>query len=316
MRCMSLLGAVLTFLIPTTSLHAQAIIAQSSGLTNPNHVIDFGANLYPNFTNITTQFAGITVTHARYYTTGVATNLVGGFLTNDFSGAPDTLKIRFASPIRDLSFVYHQIGTSGPSAFRAMLGNVVVDSFSNASNQSQTNNYFGFTNIVFDELQLDFVGDFNVDTLAFNDANQPPIAYCTAGTTTNGCVPAISGAGTPSVSAASGFTITVNNVEGQKQGILFYGLAATSSPWATGSTSYKCVSSPTQRMGVQNSGGTTDLCDGVLTLDWNAYRAANPGALGNPFSAGQHVFAQGWFRDPPAPKTTNLSNALEYVLQP
>jgi len=169
MRCFPVLALCTAFLLPAASIHAQPIIAQLSGLPNPQHVIDFGANLYPNFTNITTQFAGITVTHARYFTTGVSNNLIGGFLTNDFSGAPDMLRIQFASPIHDLSFVYHQISTVRPSVFRAVLQGVTVASFSNLSNQTQPNNYFGFTNVVFDELQLDFVSDFNVDTLAFND---------------------------------------------------------------------------------------------------------------------------------------------------
>lgn len=155
----------------SVSLAAQPIIAQTSGLANPDRVIDFGANLLPNFTPITTQIPGITITHASYFTTGVSNNLVGGFLTNNFSaGPPDTLIIRFQRPIRSLSFVYHQISTARPSFFRALLNNNVVDSFSNSSNQSQPNNYFGFTNILFDELQLDFVADFNVDTLAIQDA--------------------------------------------------------------------------------------------------------------------------------------------------
>lgn len=157
-------------LVAAIDVRAQAIIAQTSGLQSPQHLIDFGTGLYPNFTRITTQFPGIAVTHAAYFTTGVSNNLVGGFLTNDFSGRPDTLTIRFANPISDVSFVYHQIGTSQPSNFRAMLGTTVVDSFSNLSNQSQPNNYFGFTNIFFDELQIDFVSDFNLDTLAYNDA--------------------------------------------------------------------------------------------------------------------------------------------------
>ncbi|MCC6784403.1 MAG: hypothetical protein IT457_16285 [Planctomycetes bacterium] len=169
------LAASLGLLLAAPALDAQAIIAQSQGLPSPQHVIDFGANLFPNFTPITNQFTGITVTHSRYFTTGVSNNLVGGFLTNDFSGAPDTLSIRFAAPIRDLSFVYHQIGTTRPSNFRAMLGNTVVDSFSHTGNQSSPNNYYGFTNILFDELQIDFVADFNLDTLAFND----PGAACT-----------------------------------------------------------------------------------------------------------------------------------------
>ena len=319
MRSTSLIAATLAVLLQATPAFGQAIIAQSSGLTNPDHVIDFGANLYPNFTVITNQFAGILVTHARYFTTGTSNNLQGGFLTNDFSGPPDTLTIKFATPISDLSFVYHQIGTWTPSTFRAMLGVTIVDSFSNLSDQTQPNNYFGFTNIVFDELQLDFVADFNVDTLAFNDASQGPQAYCTSGTTTNGCSPGITADSNPSVSLANACNISVTSVEGQKSGIVFYGIdnaGFTPVPWALGSTSWLCVKPPTQRTTIQSSGGTLNSCDGAYALDWNAYQTANPVALGNPWSVGRKVHAQAWFRDPPAVKSTNLSNALEMTYVP
>lgn len=191
MPSLRVLATLAAIVLPSPSIAAQPIIAQSSGLTNPDHVIDFGANLFANFTNITTQFAGITVRHAAYFTIGASNNLVGGFLTNNFAGQPDTLSIRFGAPIHDLSFVYHQIGTAGPSTFRAVLRGTTVASFSNTSTQSQPNNYFGFRNVVFDELQLDFVVDFNVDTLAFNDVDatcafrngsgiNPPDYTCTA----------------------------------------------------------------------------------------------------------------------------------------
>jgi hypothetical protein len=135
--------------------------------------------------------------------------------------------------------------------------------------------------------------------------------YCTAGTTTNGCAPSISSSGAPSASAGSGFTIAVAGVEGQRSGIVFYGISgATAAPWATGSTSFLCVKPPTQRTAAQSSGGTNNACDGSLTLD------THPGALGNPFAGGETVWTQGWFRDPPAPKTTNLSDALEFVVCP
>ena len=141
-------------------------------------------------------------------------------------------------------------------------------------------------------------------------------AYCTAGTTTHGCVPSIGGTGTPSASASSGFTIAVANVEGQKSGLVFYGVSgATAAAWGTG-TSLLCVKAPTQRTTNQNSGGTTNACDGALSLDWNAYIAAHPAALGQPFAVGDSVWAQGWFRDPSASKTTNLSNGLRFVLCP
>ena len=157
-----------------------------------------------------------------------------------------------------------------------------------------------------------------IDNLEFDTVASGPTIYCTAGTTTNGCVPSISGTGTPSASAPSGFTIDVTAVEGQKQGLVFYGLdntGFTPSPWGQG-TSLLCVKPPTQRTTNLSSGGTISMCDGLLSLDWNAYRAANPGALGQPFAAGQQVFAQAWFRDPPSPKTTNLSDALQFTLAP
>lgn len=144
-----------------------------------------------------------------------------------------------------------------------------------------------------------------------------PVNYCTASTTTNGCNPTMGASGIPTAGAPSGFTLTANSVEGQKSGILFYGTSGTAAiPWATGSTSFLCVKTPTQRLAPQNTGGTIAGCDGSLSVDFLAFLAANPGALGAPGAAGQMFHAQCWFRDPPAPKTTNLSDGLEFVLCP
>lgn len=67
---------------------AQTIVAAASGIAGSTHVIDFGSGVYRNFTTVVTEFEGITISHARYYTTDISNNLVGGFLTNDFSGTP------------------------------------------------------------------------------------------------------------------------------------------------------------------------------------------------------------------------------------
>ncbi|MCA8975699.1 MAG: hypothetical protein KDC98_13335, partial [Planctomycetes bacterium] len=160
-----------------TAVQAQNIVAQSSGIPNPTGVFDFGAGLFPNFTPVTTQFIGITVDHARYFTTASNNNLVGGFLTNDFSGPPNTVTIRFGFDVTDLSFVYHQIGTSGPSTIRALHDGNVVGSITGTWNHSQPNNYFGFTNGLFDEVQIDFVTDFNIDTLAYRSQAAACIVY-------------------------------------------------------------------------------------------------------------------------------------------
>ena len=143
-----------------------------------------------------------------------------------------------------------------------------------------------------------------------------PISYCTAGTTSSGCVPAISGNGTPSGSAGSGFSIAASNVEGQQSGLIFYGVSGPlATPWGLG-TSFQCVKAPFERGPIVNAGGTAGACDGVLAFDWNQFVATHPAALGVPFSGGETVWAQAWFRDPPAPKTTNLSDGLSFTVCP
>jgi hypothetical protein len=150
------------------------------------------------------------------------------------------------------------------------------------------------------------------------DLTSQPASYCTAGTSTSGCVPSIGASAQPSVTLANACSITVANLEGQKTGLLFYGIdnsAFTPVSWGAG-TSYLCVKAPTQRTPTQVSGGTLGGCNGQLVLDWNAYQSANPSALGNPWLAGAKVYAQGWYRDPASAKTTNLSDALEMTYQP
>jgi hypothetical protein len=138
--------------------------------------------------------------------------------------------------------------------------------------------------------------------------------YCTSGTTSNGCRASISGVGTPSATAGSGYSIRVSGMEGVNNGILFYGISGpNAAPWGAGSTSYLCVKAPIQRTGLQLGSGTPGLCDGGMALDWNQWIATHPGKLGVPFPAGCRVWAQGWFRDPPAPRTTSLSNGIEFV---
>jgi hypothetical protein len=141
-------------------------------------------------------------------------------------------------------------------------------------------------------------------------------SYCTAGTSTGGCTPAIGASGAPSVAASSGFSLSVSGVPGQRNGLIFYGISGQlAAPWGTG-TSFLCVKAPLQRMTTQGSGGTSGQCDGTLSEDWLAYLAGHPVALGQPFSAGQVVDAQGWYRDPGAPKNTNLSDAVEWTTLP
>jgi hypothetical protein len=163
-----------------------------------------------------------------------------------------------------------------------------------------------------------FGGAFlDMDDMEVNYASGGPTNYCTAGTTSNGCNASISASGNPDVAHSNTCMISVSNVEGQRSGIIFYGLMQNNIPWcSSGGSSILCVKSPTQRTPVQMSGGTNNACDGSLALDWNAYQLGNPSALGQPWMAGDKADVQAWFRDPPACKTTSLSDAVELTYLP
>jgi hypothetical protein len=112
--------------------------------------------------------------------------------------------------------------------------------------------------------------------------------------------------------------LTASGVEGQRTGIIFVGFQQQASPWAAGSTSFLCITPPTARIPPpQSSGGTDGQCDGVLTADINAFVQANGATLlGQPVLAGLACNAQCWFRDPLAPKGTNLSNGVRFTFCP
>ena len=157
-----------------------------------------------------------------------------------------------------------------------------------------------------------------VPTLGVDDMEVDYFApsYCTAGVTSSGCTASISATDLPDVGHSGTCVVSVSGVEGQRAGIVFYGLAPQSQPWCPGGTSYRCTTSPAERTGLQNSGGTVGACDGAFTLDWNAYQVAHPFALGTPWVAGENVYLQAWLRDPGSCNTSALSNAIVLTYEP
>jgi len=140
-------------------------------------------------------------------------------------------------------------------------------------------------------------------------------SYCTAGASASGCQAALSASGVPSATAASGFALSAASVEGNKDGLFFYGSnGRQASPWGNG-TSFQCVAPPVQRAGLLAGTGTSGQCDGAFSQDLNALWSAKPAK--NP-GAGAVVQAQLWYRDPqnPSNQTTSLSDAVEFVVAP
>lgn len=139
-------------------------------------------------------------------------------------------------------------------------------------------------------------------------------AYCASSTVPGGCTPSIAAAGAPSVAQTSGYTVTVAQVPGQRNGLIFYGAAPQATPFAAGHPSSLCVSAPRQRTDVASSGGSAGACDGALVLDILSWAAAHPGALLTPLAAGQALCFQGWFRESSLQPASALSNAWTVTL--
>jgi hypothetical protein len=133
--------------------------------------------------------------------------------------------------------------------------------------------------------------------------------YCTAKTTSGGCVPTLSTLGGPSASAASGFTIRCAQVESSKLGLLFYGTSgALGAPFQGG---FLCVQPPSKRTPLQNS-GLGSACGGVFSFDFNAWISAGSDPA---LVAGSAVNAQFWFRDAANPIAgTGLSAGVAFTM--
>ena len=147
-----------------------------------------------------------------------------------------------------------------------------------------------------------------------------PLVYCNpiAPGSSSGCLPVLSAPVNPNVAHAGPCVLTLSQVEGQRAGLFFYGVSGSQQlSWCNGlGSSFLCVRPPTQRTVSLASGGTSGQCDGVFTLDWNAFQLANPGSIGAPFAVGATVDVQGWFRDPGSCKTTFLTPAATLTYQP
>jgi hypothetical protein len=128
------------------------------------------------------------------------------------------------------------------------------------------------------------------------------------------CAPTIDASGTPSAGQSSGYVISVNQLPGQRAGLMYYGASAQSTPFAAGHPSTLCVAAPRRRMSLTSTGGTAGACDGALSVDMLAWAAQHPGALLTPLTAGQTLRLQGWYREPSLNPGAALSRAWSVTL--
>ena len=267
-------------------------------------------------------------------TVALFTHVAGGGTTTS-SGVPTSVSARLTADVLLASqtlvateaLIQFTVPNNGPSTSFSLFdtdgGQTVLTTPAELAPWIGTGNITltSFTNLVVTEQPANTVffgagggSDYTV-TYAYSDAFA---SYCTAGTSASGCQATISGVGTPSATASSGFFLTAAGVEGAKSGLFFFGANGRQAlPWGNGS-SFQCVVPPVNRGGVLLGTGTTGACDGTFTQDLNArWCPTCPEPAQNP-GVGAVVQAQLWYRDPlnPSSQGTSLSDALEFQLCP
>lgn len=139
--------------------------------------------------------------------------------------------------------------------------------------------------------------------------------YCTAQTSSLGCVAQAEWTGEPSVAASTStpFEIAARDTPNNKSGLCFYGRRGPNSAPLGGGT--LCVRAPIRRTPITSSGGSPsgDDCTGRLALDFSAWIR---GEVDPSLEIGAQVWCQWWYRDPLAASGSALSDGLSFEIRP
>jgi len=163
----------------------------------------------------------------------------------------------------------------------------------------------------------DEYGNQGASALMSFDAGGSAInVYCTAKTSSAGCVAQISttNPGAQPVSGANGYSVTATDVQGFKNGLLFAGInGAAALPFNGGTL---CMNGPLKRGPITGSGGNSPVnCSGTYSTE------VNDGAIipaGLDAGMGNSAWYQYWYRDPnngAGNFGTALSNAVQLDFQ-
>ncbi|MEM9381015.1 MAG: S8 family serine peptidase [Planctomycetota bacterium] len=158
-------------------------------------------------------------------------------------------------------------------------------------------------------------GSGRIDAFAAVTAALASGNYCAPKQNSCGTTPIVRASGRPSATEASGFTVTASNLLGNSVALLVYSdQGPANTPLFGGAL---CVTGARRSIPVP-SVGTTGLCDGVASIDMNAFRSGSLG--GNPLGflsiPGTTITCQFWSRDVANTFGAVLSGGLSYTICP
>ncbi len=159
-----------------------------------------------------------------------------------------------------------------------------------------------------------YLCDQGGEVFVIEPAGPVPTSYCNGKTSSQGCVPFICAAGTPSVTSTGSFSVRARQVVPLESGFPIYGFGKTMLPFHAGTL---CVKAPLQRVlpAKLATSGDPLPCQGVMKRNFNNYIQSSIDPL---LTAGQTVFIQWRQRDflDPTGFGDNLTDALTFVIQP
>lgn len=141
------------------------------------------------------------------------------------------------------------------------------------------------------------------------DTDSPAVCtYCTAKTTSTGCLPSMGWTGSTSLAAAS-FDLTAHTLIPDRPGLFFYGAFGIAQAFQGGTL---CVQTPLKRTPVRFSSSGAS-CTGAVSLDFDAWIASG---VDPALVSGSRWAAQFWSRDPAASFGSSFTNTLLFTLLP
>ena len=163
--------------------HAGIITSSSTGLTNPARTITFDNPTFPNGTVITDQYSnlGVTFSNGLYFAPqgdfgfpNIDANHLANF-TPDGETIVSPIFINFNQAQSGAAFAFAT--NPGVSTLTALYKGALVETFNADASTFPINNYFGFSDIQFDQIQINAAsnGAFLLDNLQLSNAEVAPV---------------------------------------------------------------------------------------------------------------------------------------------
>lgn len=194
----ALIGSILGFGLIGINPAQAASLNNSTGILNPATTITFSEVPLADGTRLTNQYSslGVTFTDLFYNTSTLGIPNINSPAASNFNTSAIIISNPFLISFTQLqSQAAFSIGTNpGLSNFEALLNNIVIDSFTGATDTTNPNNFYGFTGVTFDAIRIT-AGGLNrislIDNIQFNPVSTPtavPEPFTIIGTIIGGTV--------------------------------------------------------------------------------------------------------------------------------